>query len=121
VLINGVKVRFFNAKWSFLEPKEKKRFNIATIKSIAIMKINVLFLRAKFRDYYDIYFLVKEKMTINQIYKESIKVLDGITYKLFITALLYIDDIDDDNIEYLEPIEHLSKSDIRDYFQKEIG
>ncbi len=36
-------------------------------------------------------------------------ILEGITYKLFITALLYIDDIEDDNITYLEPAENLTK------------
>ena len=33
---------------------------------------------------------------------------------------MYIDDIEDDNIEYLEPIESLDKIIIRDFFQKEL-
>ncbi len=58
VLLDGVKVTFFNAKWSFLKPIMKQKLNIASIEQIAAMKVNVLFLRAKYRDYYDMYFLV---------------------------------------------------------------
>ncbi|WP_153801454.1 nucleotidyl transferase AbiEii/AbiGii toxin family protein [Deferribacter desulfuricans] len=43
VMINGVKVTFFNAKWHFLKPKEIRNFNVATLEQIAIMKINTLF------------------------------------------------------------------------------
>ena len=60
VLLDGVKVTFFNAQWGFLKPIKVERFNLSTLEAIAAMKINVLFLRAKYRDYYDIYFLVKK-------------------------------------------------------------
>ena len=81
------------------------------------MKINVLFLRAKYRDYYDIYFLVKKSMSLRKMFECAKAVLDGINFKLFSVALIYTDDIEDDNIEYLEPVEVLSKEEIRDFFQ----
>jgi len=84
------------------------------------MKVNVLFLRAKFRDYYDLYFLVKNSMSVKKVFECSLNVLDGITYKLFAVALIYIDDIEDDDIGYLEPLEVLDKKKIRDFFQKEL-
>jgi predicted nucleotidyltransferase component of viral defense system len=59
-IINGVKVTFFNANRGFLRPKKIEQFNLATLEQLAIMKTNVLFLRAKYRDYYDLYFLAKE-------------------------------------------------------------
>lgn len=120
LLINGVKVTFFNANWSFLQPSYTSRFNLASLESIAAMKVNVLFLRAKYRDYYDLYFLVKQSMNIKKIYECSLNILEGINFKLFAVALVYIDDIDDDNIEYLEPIENLDKFKIRDFFQVEL-
>lgn len=119
VLLNGVKVTFFNAKWKFLLPQNIGRFNLATIEQIAMMKTNVLFVRAKYRDYYDLYFLAK-KMSLREIFACSKQVVDGITYKLFVAALLFIDDIKDDNIGYLEPQERLSKLEIRDFFQKRL-
>lgn len=120
LLLNGVKVTFFNAKWSFLKPEKIDIFNLATIEQIAAMKVNVIFLRAKYRDYYDLYFLVKECMSLKDIFAVSEHIIKGVTYKLFAIALVYIDDIEDDNISYLEPIEEIKKEEIRDFFQKRL-
>jgi len=117
VLLDGVKVTFFNAQWAFLKPIKIQKFNLSSLESIAAMKINVLFLRAKFRDYYDIYFLVKHGMSIRKMFECSLEVLDGINFKLFSVALLYTDDIEDDNITYLVPKEVVSKEEIREYFE----
>lgn len=117
LLLNGVKVTFFNSKWSFLKPLQIQNFNLASLESIAAMKVNVLFLRAKYRDYYDLYFLAKECYSLRKIFSYSLNILDGITFKLFSIALLYIDDIEDDNITYLEPKEDITKESIRDFFQ----
>jgi len=120
LLLNGVKVTFFNAGWSFLKPKKVEVFNLATIEQIASMKVNVLFLRAKYRDYYDIYFLTKKYMSLKDMFAVSEHIVEGVTFKLFAIALVYIDDIEDDNISYLEPTEKISKEKIRDFFQKRL-
>jgi len=117
VLLDGVKVTFFNAKWQFLKPQKVEKFNLSSIESISAMKVNVMFLRAKYRDYYDLYFLVKEGIGLKEIFEHSKNIVEGINFKLFAIALLYIDDIEDDNIEYLEPKECISKEKIRDFFQ----
>ena len=121
LLLDGVKITFFNAKWSFLKPEKIEKFNLSSLEAIAAMKINVLFLRAKYRDYYDIYFLVKKSMSLKKIFECSLNILEGINFKLFSVALLYTDDIEDDNIEYLEPIEVLTKEKIRDFFLLELN
>jgi len=120
VLLDGVKVTFFNAQWKFLRPKKVEKFNLASLESISAMKVNVMFLRAKYRDYYDLYFLVKEGMSLKEIFEHSQNIVEGINFKLFAIALLYIDDIEDDNIEYLEPKETISKEKIRDFFQAKL-
>lgn len=120
LLLDGVKVTFFNAKWEFLKPLEVKKFNLSSLESIGAMKVNVMFLRAKYRDYYDLYFLLKEGMGLREMFKHSQNILEGINFKLFAVALLYIDDIEDDNIDYLEPKESISKERIRDFFQKKL-
>jgi hypothetical protein len=119
VLLDGVKVTFFNANWSFLKPEKIDKFNLSSLKAIASMKVNVLFLRAKYRDYYDMYFLSKQ-MRLREIFKQGLAIVDGLTMKLFVVSLLYIDDIEDDDIDYLEPEEKIGKEQIRDYFQKQI-
>ena len=61
-------------------------------------------------------------MSIREIFESSLDVIEGINFKLFAVALLYIEDIDDDdNIEHLEPIEILDKRIIRDFFQEELN
>ncbi len=120
VSFGTVKVTFFNAKWSFLKPEQPGQFNLATIEAIAAMKVNVLFLRAKYRDYYDLYFLIKSCLNIKKVFECGLFIMPEITFKLFATALIYMDDIEDDNIDFLEPIEKLSKRQIRDFFQSEL-
>jgi hypothetical protein len=44
------------------------------------------------------------------MFRVSENIVVGITYKLFVVGLLYIDDIEDDNIDYLEPKEKISKT-----------
>ncbi len=120
ILCDGVKVTFFNAKWKFLKQAELNIFNVASIESISAMKINVLFLRAKYRDYYDIYFIAKEKMLLNEIFEHAKKSIEGLTYKLFCIALTYIDDIEDDTISHLDPKEIISKEGIRAFFENRL-
>jgi len=118
-IIDGVKVTFFDSKWSFLKPKEIKKFNVATIEELAIMKTHTLFLRAKYRDYYDLYFLTK-KLGIKKIYEISKDILSGLNFKLFASALIYIDDIEDENINHLDPKIKLSLKEIQHFFEKEL-
>jgi predicted nucleotidyltransferase component of viral defense system len=120
VLLNGVKVTFFNAHWDFLKPLEISNFNLATLEQIAIMKTNILFLRAKYRDYYDLYFLIKI-FGARKVYEMSKDIVEGINFKLFASALMYIDDIEDENINHLEPKEKLSLYEIRGFFEKELA
>lgn len=120
VLLDGVKMTFFNAQWKFLKPQKVEKFNLSSLESISAMKVNVMFLRAKYRDYYDLYFLVKEGMSLKEIFEHSKNIVEGINFKLFAIALLYIDDIEDDNITYLEPKETISKEKIRDFFQAKL-
>lgn len=117
VLLDGVKVTFFNAKWNFLKPEKIEQFNLASVKSISAMKVNTLFLRAKYRDYYDLYYLVKSGMSLKEIYENSKNIVEGIDFKLFAIALLYIDDIKEDNITHLEPKDNITKNEIRDFFE----
>jgi len=121
LIINGVKVTFFNAKWGFLTPDKIKTLNLSSLEAIAGMKVNTMFLRAKFRDYYDLYFLVKEGMTLQEIFNCAQKVITGISYKMMAIALVYIDDIEDENINHLEPAIKISSKEIRNFFEEKLN
>ena len=120
IICDGVKITFFNAKWNFLTPVKIETFNIALVESIAAMKMHVIFLRAKYRDYYDLYYIAKNKMTLNEIFENAKGVIEGLTYKLFYISLTYIDDIEDDSIQHLEPIEVIGKEKIRTFFEEHL-
>jgi hypothetical protein len=59
-------------------------------------------------------------MSLRQIFKCSEDIVEGITYKLFVVGLLYIDDVEDDDITYLQPKEKISKQKIRDFFDSRV-
>ncbi len=122
ILIDGVKVTFFNAKWEFLRPTKQEQFNLASIEVLGGMKVHTLFLRAKYRDYYDLYYLVKEGgISVRQLFEQSMPIVEGMNFKLFAIALIYIDDIEEEMIDYLTPKIKISKEEIRDFFQKRLN
>jgi len=84
------------------------------------MKINSLFLRAKFRDYYDLYVINKEKYTIEQMYEIIKAYMPEINKKLFQTALVFTDDIEDDNIDHLKPKYDVNSDKMRKSFEAQI-
>lgn len=119
LIINKVKVTFFDAGWEFLRPKVQDRFNLAPLEAIVAMKVNTLFLGAKYRDYYDIYYLSKI-FALRDIFELSKPMVPGLTYKLFCVALLYIDDITDEDIDHLQPEEHIKMTEIRAIFEQKL-
>jgi predicted nucleotidyltransferase component of viral defense system len=61
----------------FLEAKKLQNFNLATIEMIAAIKVNALFLGAKYRDYYDLYFLAKQCIGLKDMFKISEHIVEG--------------------------------------------
>lgn len=120
--VNHVKVTFFANKWKELQNADEtiNNLKIAPLHLLTAMKINVLFLRAKFRDYYDLYVINKEKYGINKMYEIAAEYIPQINEKLFQMALIYTDDIADDNIKHLEPKYNIDLKKIQLHFEKEI-
>lgn len=115
LVYNGVKLTFFNARWPFLKPETIRPVNLASLPQLAAMKIHTLFVRAMFRDYYDLYWLSME-MSLDEIYSNVLHLMEGLNYKLFSTALVYVDDIEDENIAHLNPATNITKEQISQHF-----
>jgi len=115
LIFEGVKITFFNAKWDFITPENLSGLNIASLQQLAGMKVHTLFLRATYRDYYDLYVL-SLKMSLNELYQNTRMFIEGLNYKLFSMALIYVDDIADDDISHLKPAHSISKQQISEYF-----
>ncbi|MFW6101351.1 MAG: nucleotidyl transferase AbiEii/AbiGii toxin family protein [Bacteroidota bacterium] len=115
LVYNGIKLTFFNSAWDFLKPEKTAGFNVASLDQLAGMKVHTLFLRATYRDYYDLYVL-SFKMSLQDMYQNALMFIEGLNYKLFSMALIYLDDIIDDDITHLSPQYDVSREEISRHF-----
>ncbi|MCS7028109.1 MAG: nucleotidyl transferase AbiEii/AbiGii toxin family protein [Bacteroidia bacterium] len=120
--INGVKITFFANNWQKLQQRIHLTDNlyVADLEVLAIMKVNTLFLRATFRDYYDLYVLHREKFSLPELYKLASNEMANLTKVLFQKALIYTEDIPDEQIVHLAPKYHANLQEITLYFEKQI-
>ncbi|HCE58512.1 MAG TPA: hypothetical protein DER09_11955 [Prolixibacteraceae bacterium] len=103
-IINGVKVTFFH--FPFIIEHRNKIKDIITLPdllTLAAMKAYALGRRAKWKDYVDLYFLLRDHFTFNEIAAEARKCFgDLFNERLFREQLSYHADIN-----YSEPVEYL--------------
>lgn len=104
LVVNGVKVTFFQYPF-MVEPTEKFEnvFRLPSLLQLAAMKAYALGRRSKWKDYVDLYFLLKDHFTIAQI-SGCATDLYGELYseKLFRSQLCYFEDVD-----YTEQVEYM--------------
>jgi hypothetical protein len=107
LLINGIKVTFFSFPYPILHPqKASKLITIPTLLTLASMKAFALGRRAKWKDYVDLYFIIRDHYSIDDISNEAVKNFGQLfSEKLFRQQLAFHKDID-----YSEPVEFLVPS-----------
>jgi len=122
VVADDVNLTFFAQGEDFLKDREQIIGNLYAVSlgTLAGMKVNTLFLRAKFRDYYDLFVLNKEVFSIEELFEAGKKIMPELTMKLFQTSLVYTKDIAEDNIHHLSPKYKISIAEIAKRFQKEV-
>lgn len=102
---SGVSITFFNDDYQQLfEPISTDYFDLMDIRDIASNKAFTIGRRPKWRDYVDIYFILKENhLSMSELIKISNKKFgNGFSEKLFIEQLTYWGDITDFEIKYLK-------------------
>lgn len=121
-VIDGVKVTFFANGWEELKNREHlfDYLFIAELPTLALMKVNTLFLRAKFRDYYDLYVLNCEHFSLKEMFEMTALKMKSLSKTLFQRALVFTDDIADENIQHLKPTQIVSLPLISKHFQNQI-
>ena len=104
--INKVKVTFFNYPYPIShQVKVGSVITIPTLLSLASMKAFALGRRAKWKDFVDLYFILRDHFTINDISRECEKIFkDQFSEKLFRQQLAFHNDID-----FSEPVEFLGE------------
>jgi len=122
VVIDEIKIDF--VKYNFpllLGLSELKNVKILKIPEIAAMKAYALNYRGTYKDYVDLYFILKNKYTsLKQIKKiAEKKYKDEFNFRLFLEQIIYLKDLKIEKIEFLK--KKVDREKMEEFFKKEIG
>ena len=124
LVINIVKFNFVKYPYPLIfRLKKIKGVNVASPKEIALMKSFTLGRRARFKDYVDLYFILKERiMDLEEILKfGKKKYKDEFNGRLFLEELTYLEDVNEVPSEEIEFIKgKVGREEIKRFFEKEI-
>ena len=104
LIVNGVKVKFF--PYPFLIQTEndfESVFRLPSLLTLAAMKAYALGRRSKWKDYVDLYFLLKGHYSLVEVTSRAVEIFGELfSEKLFRAQLSYFDDVDySEEVEYL--------------------
>jgi predicted nucleotidyltransferase component of viral defense system len=123
-VVKGVKLSFFVS--DNLSPVTELieymgNIRLADIESIMVMKLEVMLRRMKFRDYYDIFCILREGHSIHRGIERSLKYSrHRLSTKNIIAMLLGGQFIADDNFATLQPKYSVTKEEIREYILRKL-
>ncbi|KKP33082.1 MAG: hypothetical protein A2312_01400 [Candidatus Staskawiczbacteria bacterium RIFOXYB2_FULL_32_9] len=87
---------------------------------IALDKAHTIGRRGVWRDYVDMYFILKSGFSLQEIIKQSVKKFgDSFSEKLFLSQLVYFKDLENFTIEFLDQ-KYLQK-DIEKFLEEQVG
>ena len=111
LLIKGVKFTFFRFPYVVVYAEKLDNvINMPNLLTLAAMKAFALGMRAKWKDYVDMYFIIKNCFSIDEIIKEGRKIFGNeFNEKIFRGQLAYFKDID-----YAEEVEFLKGREVDD-------
>lgn len=115
-IINDIKVTFFNYTFEIEHPLSLEQYiSYPSLLSLASMKAYALGRRAKWKDYVDLYFILKDHCSVEEVSKEALRNFGQLySEKLFREQLAFHKDID-----YSEPVEYLipepSQNEIKEF------
>lgn len=127
LVVNGVKVTFFSPSaigvdfdvTSGVTPLNN--IFIASIETIAVLKINAISQRNTMRDYYDLYIIAKYHLELNLLIDTARKLLPHLSPITYSETLLFVKDIPETGISaHLNPRIKISKNEIAGFFKKEL-
>lgn len=106
LVVNDVKVTFFQYPFTInATNKLENYFRLPSLLQLAAMKAYALGRRSKWKDYVDLYFLLREHFTIEDITTEANMIFGELfSEKLFRSQLCYFDDVDyTETVDFLVP------------------
>jgi len=121
VFVDDVKITFLYYPFPiYSQYIEMAGVKIISPKYIAFTKAYSIGRRGSYKDYVDLYFLLKGGyVQLNDIIKECPKIFGGnFSDRLFLEQLVYMDDIDEIEIKFLEI--KVTKKDLETFFVNEV-
>lgn len=114
--IKGVKFTFFHYPYEIIHSESfGYKIRMPGLLTLAAMKAFALGQRAKWKDYVDLYFIIKNHFPVSQISQKGKEIFgDGFNEKLFRSQLSYFD-----GINYKEPVEYLPGFEVGEEIIKE--
>lgn len=95
IIVNGVQMTFFHYPFK-IEYENNADFGIRipSLLTLAAMKAYALGMRAKWKDYIDLYFVIKNYFPIEQVIKKAQQIFSvDFSEKIFRTQLSYFNDV----------------------------
>ncbi|MEK7615815.1 MAG: nucleotidyl transferase AbiEii/AbiGii toxin family protein [Patescibacteria group bacterium] len=120
IKINSVKATFYQYRIPIDFPDVfENSMRVADLVTIAAMKIHALGSRAKWKDYVDLYFILKNKHTIDELDAKAHEILHGeFNARLFRQRLaLFFDIRYDEQVEFMPGFE-VSSREIKEYLRE---
>lgn len=122
VIVDNIKVTFLFYPFPVLLPlKEFQGIKLLFAKEIAATKAYTIGRRGSFKDYVDLYFILKEKISsLEEIIKIAEKKYgENFNARLFLEQLIYLEDVEDTGIVFIK--EPVTKTNASSYFTKIIS
>lgn len=118
----GVKLTFFNEVGFNVPAFESKpllgNINCVPLNVVSSMKMKTMFERNAFRDYYDIFVLVKEIVTFQQLIQSSISYHSKLKEQMIINRLLRWQQVDEESgFIHLNPRYPVGRKEIGEFFK----
>ena len=125
-VIEGVKLSFYAAPRKRIPSMQvipfKNNLQIADIKSIGAMKMEAMLRRSKFRDYYDIYSVLKEGVDIQEVIEMALEHSGHLLKRKNLLAILTDGERfrKDNAFMQLNPVYEISALDIQEYIKEKL-
>jgi hypothetical protein len=106
IIVQNVKFTFFQYPFSIIPSCEFERYiRVPDLLTLAAMKAYALGRRSKWKDYVDLFFIIRDYFSIKQVSDKAATIFDDLfSEKQFRSQLSYYDDIDySEQIDYIIP------------------
>lgn len=95
VIVKGVKITFFQFPFDIPAKNSFEGIRLPDLLQLGAMKAYALGRRAKWKDYLDLYFIIRDHFPLQAVIERAVKLFPGLfSEKLFRQQLCYFEDVD---------------------------